>query len=57
MMYCIAIDYGSEGWILEDFEEVEDVVKFIKKGNIYGKFRVFKELGVSVLTDVELEEG
>ncbi len=56
MMYCIAIDYGSEGWILEDFKEVEDVVKFIKKGNIYGKFRVFKELEVSVLTDVELEE-
>ena len=42
----LAVNYGSyEGWKLQGYNSIDEVIKAIYAGNTYGnEFKVFKEL-------------
>jgi len=49
MKYILAMDYGSEGWGLTDYDNKENLEKQILAGNTHGnKFRIFTELKLEI---------
>lgn len=52
MTVYLAINFGSEGWKLEPFLDVNVALNAVKKGSTYGnEWKILKELEVVVKDD------
>ena len=51
-MYYLAQNYGSEGWVLREFENIEDILTYIQdEGGDNCPFKIFKELKLQVIEE------
>lgn len=48
-MYYLALNYGQDGWVLKNFETLEEIKKNIKEGYTHGEpFKILKELDFEI---------
>jgi hypothetical protein len=48
-MYCLAVDYGVEGWAIYEYETLEEIKSVILSGAYSGNgFKIFKELKLEI---------